>query len=192
MGRYTPDIISDEQYELMINTILHGYKHNSSFHRPNRRAATILQLLYNTGANISEIVYMTEDSFEKVEGIWLFRPANASNRCYVISPSVKHFIDSYISYVHCQNKIDFKHDTPIFGGISEAAIWKVVRTACEYLELTNVSPNSIKKRAIERIFEISGHDEEIITEFMQQESSMSDKILSSIDGKERNRNKIFE
>ena len=90
-----------------------------------------------------------------------------------------------------QKDANMTKDMQIFEGISEAAVWKIVGKVTKYLDLSAISPNSIKKRSIERIFEASGYDEEIINEFMQQGSTMTDQILSKIDGKERNRNRIF-
>ena len=54
MGYYTPQMITEKQYERIIACLKCGYLE----HRPNLRIATILQITFNTGMNTEDIINM--------------------------------------------------------------------------------------------------------------------------------------
>ena len=195
MGRYTPEILSDENYIRIVRTLMDGYIYNGKISRPNRRIATILQLLFNTGANISELVTMKKEDLIYENEVWLFKaPLDGNNRqkFYVLAPKVKRFIDDYIEYIDDGKIFKLQPNESIFGRISEQAIWKMVRNVCKYLNLQNVSPGSFKKRSIERVFIKSECNEEVLFEYLQQHSSVTYEIMTAIDGKDRSQYRMLQ
>ena len=67
MGRYTTEIISDDDFIRIVKCIKNGYSNS----RPNERIAVILQVAYNTGASINEIIKLRQCDFLYKKGIWL-------------------------------------------------------------------------------------------------------------------------
>ena len=182
MGRYTTEIISDDDFIRIVKCIKNGYSNS----RPNERIAVILQVAYNTGASINEIIKLRQCDFLYKKGIWLFSPdARYDIKTYVIATKVKKIIDEYCEkYIKGDRTKTFA--ARIFGQIGAPAVWKVLRSVTEYLGLEKISSKSFKKRSIVRIFESSSHNDEIVYEFLQMNHSQGvDDILTSIDGKKR-------
>lgn len=57
--------IDDDTYKLIIATIQNGFEYAGVSHKPNERIATVLQLEYNLGLRVGDILNLTMDSFVK-------------------------------------------------------------------------------------------------------------------------------
>lgn len=57
--------IDEETYKLIISTIQKGFEYQGVIHKPNERIATVLQLEYNLGLRIGDILNLTIDNFMK-------------------------------------------------------------------------------------------------------------------------------
>ena len=57
--------IDEETYKLIISTIQKDFEYQGVIHKPNERIATVLQLEYNLGLRIGDILNLTMDNFMK-------------------------------------------------------------------------------------------------------------------------------
>ena len=57
--------IDEETYKLIIATIQKGFEYQGAMHKPNERIATVLQLEYNLGLRIGDILNLVMDNFMK-------------------------------------------------------------------------------------------------------------------------------
>ena len=57
--------IDDDTYKLIISTIQNGFTYAGVSHKSNERIATVLQLEYNLGLRVGDILNLTMDSFVK-------------------------------------------------------------------------------------------------------------------------------
>ena len=55
--------IDDEIYKQIISTMQKGFKYEGVQYKPNERIATVLQLEYNLGLRVGDILNLTMDSF---------------------------------------------------------------------------------------------------------------------------------
>ena len=180
MGYYTPQMITEKQYERIIACLKCGYLE----HRPNLRIATILQITFNTGMNTEDIINMKPVDIRLENGIWMF--FSDEGREFVIPNSIKNLIDEYYREKNGK-EVNYSSKERIFGKITNAAVWKAVRLVTEYLGFEKIAPYSFRKRSIVRVFEASNYDEELLYEFLQSNGSSEavNRILTALDGKER-------
>lgn len=57
--------IDEETYKLLISAIQKGFEYEGVVHKPNERIAMVLQLEYNLGLRIGDILNLTMDAFVK-------------------------------------------------------------------------------------------------------------------------------
>lgn len=60
--------IDEDTYKLIISAIQNGFEYDGVNHKPNERIATVLQLEYNLGLRVGDILNLTMDSFVKDGG----------------------------------------------------------------------------------------------------------------------------
>lgn len=165
MGRYTTDMITDRDAERLIDLFRTGYTYNGVKHRPNKRIAAILQIENNLGLRLSDVVNLNTDSFVREHGTWVLNITEKKTgkaRHFVVPDAVKEYVDSYCA------------DMCIVSGrlfrITEYAVWNAMEQATEYLGLHNTSTHSFRKAAAMRVYEASGKDVALTSQFMQHSS----------------------
>ena len=60
--------------------------------------------------------------------------------------------------------------------VSEYAVWKVLRSVTAYLEMDNISSHSFRKYAAQQLFSKSGHDIELVREWLQHSSVKTTQV----------------
>ena len=55
--------IDEETYKRIISTMQKGFKYEGVQYKPNERIATVLQLEYNLGLRVGDILNLSMDSF---------------------------------------------------------------------------------------------------------------------------------
>ena len=166
MGRYSTLALENSKYIEMIQTIRDGYTdYNGVKHRPNKQLATILVLEANLGCRIGDIMNLKTDSIIDDGGIYklnIIEQKTGKKRNFIVPKQLKDFIDAYITEANI-------YKGPLFD-IKSAAVWKQLRAVTDYLGLENVSTHSLRKMAANSLFEASGHDIEIVREFLNHSS----------------------
>jgi len=166
MGRYTTNSLKIQNYKELIETIKEGYTdYDGVKHRPNNQLATILILEANLGCRIGDIMNLTTDSIIDDGGIYklnIVEQKTGKRRCFIVPKPVKVFIDDYIREANI-------YRGPLFD-IKAPAVWKQLRAVTAYLGLENVSSHSFRKMAANTLFEASGHDVEVVRQFLNHSS----------------------
>jgi site-specific recombinase XerD len=146
----------------MVDTVRMGYISNGIYHRPNKQFATILVLEANLGCRIGDILNLTTESIIKDGMFWklnIIEEKTNKKRTFIVPESVKAFIDDYC------------YEEGIYSGkifkCGKQATWKNMRYICEYLNLDDTSTHSLRKMKAEKLYEESGHDIELVCEFLQ-------------------------
>lgn len=163
MGSYTSRAITADEFKEIITNIRNGYTDNDGIpHKPNNQVADILVLEANLGCRIGDIVSLRHDSFICDSGIWkinIVEEKTGKKRTFIVAKEVKKFID----------KMDYGKDGRIFS-IGEQAVWKQLRAVTSMLGLENVSSHSFRKKNALDIYESTGHDIDLVCEYLQHSS----------------------
>ena len=172
MGRYVTRQIDNNQYRELIETIREGYTDNNGIkHRPNIQLATILVLEANLGCRIGDILNLTTDSIIHDGSMYklnITEQKTGKKRCFIVPKPIKDFIDKYAA----ANGIV---SGPLFD-ITGQAVWKQLRAVTDYLGLENTSTHSLRKFCASTMFENSGHDIELVREFLNHSSVRTTQI----------------
>lgn len=167
MGVYCTRLLSDEEVEKIINLVRHGYTdYNDVPHKPNPQIATILCLQANLGCRINDIVNMRVENVVFDGEAWrlnLIEQKTGKARPFLVPTPVKGVIDRW-----CE-----KHriTTGRLFSITAQAVWKQLRNVTSYLGYTNVSAHSFRKRAAMNVYETSGKDIALTSQFLNHSSS---------------------
>ena len=164
MGEYTTRACSDTEFKEIITMIRTGYTDNDGIpHKPNDQVADILVLEANLGCRIGDIVNLKHSDFVCDNGIWkitIVEEKTDKKRVFIVPKQVKKFI----------NKINYGQEGKLFS-IKKHAVWKQLRAVTDTLGLDNISTHSLRKKIAQDMYESSGHDIELVCEFLQHEST---------------------
>ena len=163
MGAYTTRACSDAELKDIIKLIRSGYIDNEGIpHKPNNQVADILVLEANLGCRIGDIIALRKDSFVCDNGIWkinIIEEKTDKKRTFIVPKPVKEFID----------KINYGKDGNLFS-IKKHAVWKQLRAVTATLGLENIGSHSMRKANAQNLYESSGHDIELVCEYLQHSS----------------------
>lgn len=162
MGAYTTQQITDSQYSSIVTAVRKGY----AGHRPNPQIAMILELEANLGCRIGDIVALkkssivTEGSLHRLN---ITEQKTGKKRYFVIPEAL---------YAHIMRYCE-EHDvqTDRIFTITSAAVWKTLRQVTKYLGIHDVSSHSFRKRAATKLYEATGHDIQLVSQFLQHSST---------------------
>lgn len=166
MGEYTTRPLEEKELKDIIESIAAGYTdHKGIIHKPNKQVATILTLQANLGCRIGDICNLTTENFVFDGDAWkldMTEQKTGKKRYFIVPKPVKAFIDRWT------------HENGITQGnlfsIKEYAVWKQLRGVTDYLELENVSAHSMRKTAALRIYNASGKDIALTSQFLNHSS----------------------
>ena len=163
MSQYTTRAIDDNEYKQLVETIRHGYEDdNGVLHKPNVQVATILVAESNLGCRLVDIINLETGSITMQNGNYVLdivEQKTGKKRTFVVPKKVKQFIDDYCALMNVETGKIFS--------ITEQAVWKAVRQATRYLGMENVSTHSMRKRAALKLYEQSGYDIALVSQFLQ-------------------------
>ena len=166
MGLYTTRPLEEKELKDIIESIATGYTdHKGIVHKPNKQVATILTLQANLGCRIGDICNLTTDNFVFDGDAWkldMTEQKTGKKRYFIVPTPVKAFIDRWMQ----ERKITQGN---LFS-INEYAVWKQLRGVTDYLELDNVSCHSLRKTAALRIYNASGKDIALTSQFLNHSS----------------------
>lgn len=171
MGSYTTELIDTTQASDIIKTLRSGYTHDGVKHRSNYQVATIMLLQANLGCRIGDIVNLALESIIFDGEAWrldMEEQKTGKKRRFVVPTPVKAIIDDW-----CRMKC-------IKSGrlftITEQAVWKQLRSVTAFLEMKNVSAHSFRKAAAMRVYNDSGKDIALTSQYLNHSNTATTLI----------------
>lgn len=166
MGQYTTRPIDEKELKDIIETIASGFTDVDKVpHKPNKQVATILTLQANLGCRIGDICSLTVENFVKDGDTWrldMKEQKTGKSRLFIVAKPVKAFIDKWIKEKGITSGNLFS--------INEYAVWKQLRAVTKVLELDNVSAHSLRKYAALKVYETSGKDIALTSQYLNHSS----------------------
>lgn len=172
--------IDEVTYRLIISTIQAGFKHQGIYHKPNNRVATILQLEYNLGLRISDILNLTMDSFVKDSKRYrlsICEQKTGKYRGFTVPMAVYSFVRDY-AY---ENNIS---PTAKLFPITERAVLKHLKITVDYLGLNDIGTHSFRKAFATNAYVNSDYNIELVRVLLQHSSVVTSQRYVGIGSKE--------
>jgi integrase len=158
-------MVSTEDAKKIIECLRCGYEHKGVKHRSNFQIATIMVLQANLGCRIGDIVHLTVENITFDGDAWrldMEEEKTGKKRRFVIPSPVKDMIDEWCQRGNIESGRLFN--------IEEPAVWKQLRAVTGYLGLSNISAHSFRKAACYRVYQDSGKDIALASQFLQHAS----------------------
>ncbi len=158
--------VSEEDYKRIIETMKNGFVFHDVHHKPNIRIATVLMLEYNLGLRLGDILHLTIRSFVK-DGercrLDVKEEKTGKERRFTVPDVIYQFVRDY-AY---ENSI---HPEARLFPITERAVLKHLKAACNYLNIEGVGSHSFRKAYATRAYEASGFNIELVRTLLQHSS----------------------
>ena len=172
--------IDEETYKLIISTIQKGFAYQGGMHKPNERIATVLQLEYNLGLRVCDILNLTMNSFVKDGGRYrldIHEQKTGKYRNFTVPVAIYGFIRDY-AY---ENNINPK--ARLFP-ITERAVLKHLKVTCDFLGLEGIGSHSFRKAYATNIYVNNHYNIELVRVLLQHSSSVVTQRYIGIGSKE--------
>ena len=172
--------IDEETYKLIIATMQKGFEYEEIMHKPNERIATVLQLEYNLGLRIGDILNLTMDSFVKDGSRYrldIHEQKTGKYRNFTVPVEIYNFIRDY-AY---ENNI---HPKAKQFPITERAVLKHIKVTCDYLVLQGVGTHSFRKAYATNIYVNNHYNIELVRVLLQHSSTVVSQKYIGIGSKE--------
>ncbi len=172
--------IDEETYKLLISAIQKGFEYEGVVHKPNERIATVLQLEYNLGLRIGDILDLTMDAFVKDGSRYrldIHEQKTGKYRNFTVPVEIYNFIRDY-AY---ENNI---HPKAKLFPITERAVLKHLKVTCDYLGLQGVGTHSFRKAYATNIYVNNHYNVELVRVLLQHSSSVVTQRYIGIGSKE--------
>ena len=172
--------IDEETYKLIIATMQKGFEYEEIMHKPNERIATVLQLEYNLGLRIGDILNLTMDSFVKDGSRYrldIHEQKTGKYRNFTVPVEIYNFIRDY-AY---ENNI---HPKAKLFPITERAVLKHLKVTCDYLGLQGVGTHSFRKAYATNIYVNNHYNIELVRVLLQHSSTVVSQKYIGIGSKE--------
>lgn len=172
--------IDEETYKLIIATMQKGFEHEEIMHKPNERIATVLQLEYNLGLRIGDILNLTMDSFVKDGSRYrldIHEQKTGKYRNFTVPVEIYNFIRDY-AY---ENNI---HPKAKLFPITERAVLKHLKVTCDCLGLQGVGTHSFRKAYATNIYVNNHYNIELVRVLLQHSSTVVSQRYIGIGSKE--------
>ena len=158
--------IDEDTYKLIISTIQNGFEYVGINHKPNERIATVLQLEYNLGLRVGDILKLTMDSFVKDGSRYrldIHEQKTGKYRGFTVPVEIYNYIRDY-AY---ENNINPK--ASLFP-VTERAVLKHLKVTCEYLGMTGVGSHSFRKAFATNVYVNNHYNIELVRVLLQHSS----------------------
>lgn len=158
--------IDDDTYKLIISTIQNGFEYDGVIHKPNERIATVLQLEYNLGLRVGDILNLTMDSFVK-DGkryrLDIHEQKTGKYRGFTVPVEIYNYIRDY-AY---ENNINPK--ARLFP-VTERAVLKHLKLVCECLAIDGIGSHSFRKAFATNVYVNNHYNIELVRVLLQHSS----------------------
>ena len=158
--------IDDETYKQIISTMQKGFKYEGVQYKPNERIATVLQLEYNLGLRVGDILNLTMDSFMRDGNRYrldIHEQKTGKYRNFTVPVKIYNFIRDY-AY---DNSINQK--ARLFP-ITERAVLKYLKVTCEYLKIEGIGSHSFRKAFATNVYVNNHYNIELVRVLLQHSS----------------------
>lgn len=155
--------LTEEQYKEIVDTIRTGFLGS----RPNQRIATALVLEANLGLRISDILQLRLKDIVK-DGkryrLDIVEQKTGKSRTFTVPMEIYQYIKQY-----CIDA-EIKSNEVIFP-ISERAVQKHLKAACDYLGYEGISTHSFRKFFAANIYRDSNYNIALVQTLLQHSSA---------------------
>lgn len=155
--------LTEEQYKEIVDTIRTGFLGS----RPNQRIATALVLEANLGLRISDILQLRLKDIVK-DGeryrLDIVEQKTGKSRTFTVPMEIYQYIKQY-----CIDA-EIKSNEVIFP-ISERAVQKHLKAACDYLGYEGISTHSFRKFFATNIYRDSNYNIALVQTLLQHSSA---------------------
>ena len=158
--------IDEETYKLIISTMQKGFEYQGVIHKKNEKISTVLQLEYNLGLRIGDILNLTMDNFVKDGGRYrlnIHEQKTGKYRNFTVPVEIYNFIRDY-AY---ENNINPK--AKLFP-ITERAVLKHLKVTCDHLELEGIGTHSFRKAFATNMYVNNHYNIELVRVLLQHSS----------------------
>ena len=158
--------IDDDTYKLIISTIQNGFEDAEINHKPNERIATVLQLEYNLGLRVGDILNLTMDSFVKDGSRYrldIHEQKTGKYRGFTVPVEIYNYIRDY-AYEHNINP-----KARLFP-VTERAVLKHLKLVCEYLDIEGIGSHSFRKAFATNVYVNNHYNIELVRVLLQHSS----------------------
>ncbi len=158
--------IDDEIYKQIISTMQKGFKYEGVQYKPNERIATVLQLEYNLGLRVGDILNLTMDSFMRDGNRYrldIHEQKTGKYRNFTVPVEIYNFVRDY-AY---DNSINSK--ARLFP-ITERAVLKHLKVTCEYLKIEGIGSHSFRKAFATNVYVNNHYNIELVRVLLQHSS----------------------
>ena len=159
-------IITQEEFEKIVEVIRYGYEFEGRKTRPNPRLAVLCITQANTGLRLGDCLNLTLNSIKHEGGryhLQIVEQKTKKPRNFIIEPSIFTFLQSYA----LENGIGV--NTRLFP-LSERAVNKQIKRVGEYLGITDLGSQSFRKFFAMSIYNSNGFNIELVREILQHSS----------------------
>jgi integrase/recombinase XerD len=152
------------------------------------RDRALLEMLYATGARISEAVGMDLDDIDRDEGTVLLRGKGGKERLVPVGRYAKESLDAYLVRarpVLVQGGRRLRRGTPaVFlnargGRLSRQSAWAVLRVAAERSGLSSVSPHTLRHSFATHLLD-GGADVRVVQELLGHASVTTTQVYTLV------------
>lgn len=173
--------LDEEQYKKIIETINSGFVCKDGHKvKPNNRIATALVLEANLGLRISDILQLRLSSIIKDGSRYrlnIIEKKSKLERNFTVPIEIYSFIQDY----ELQNNIGPK--AKLFD-ISERAVNKYLKLACDHLEISGIASHSFRKYFATSIYVNNNYNIELVRVLLQHSSVVTTQRYLSIQTRE--------
>lgn len=159
--------LTEEQYESIIKVIKEGFAVEGKIFKRNNRIATILVLEANLGLRIGDVLALTLNNIIRDGDRYrlnIIEDKTDKRRTFTVPIDIYNYIKMYC----LENNI--KSSSRIFD-LTERAIQKQLKLACDYLGLENISTHSFRKYFATEIYINNNYNIALVRQLLQHSNT---------------------
>lgn len=163
---YRTRVLTDDELKSLIKIIKTGFEYNGICYKSNERIATALLLEANLGMRICDILSMKLNDIVKDGDRYrlnIIEKKTEKLRTFTVPGQMYNFIKLYC----LENEI--KPTARIFP-LTERAVHKHLKIACEYLNYKDISTHSFRKFFATKIYVNNNFDVALVCKLLQHAS----------------------
>ncbi|WP_276651771.1 site-specific tyrosine recombinase XerD [Corynebacterium vitaeruminis] len=178
-GRHLPDTLSVEQVSSLIDAIPRDEAATSC----DLRDSALLELLYGTGARISEILALNVDDYAKAEDFLLLTGKGSKQRIVPLGSKAKEAVERYL--VRARPSLAKGKSHALFlntrgGALSRQSAWAVLKQAAQRAGITaEISPHTLRHSYATHLLE-GGANVRVVQELLGHSSVTTTQIYTHV------------
>lgn len=202
MANIKTQVLSQEQYQKIMDVLQKGATTGEGDLRPNRRVQTILAIEAVLGLRISDILLLTDDSFDWDDGLGRYRldikeQKTGKPRTFTVSTTIFNYIRNYCKDEHIGSNERIFAPSPKKRKIipqsdeerqritksEERGVQKILKKVCDYLGYEGISTHSFRKFFATNIYKASDGNIVEVQKVLQHASPVTTSRYIGVDNK---------